>query len=153
MDLHIGRSCAPSAHICQRFLADHARLESLLEGLLAAFEANDREDMAKLWTAFEAGLNAHLDAEERYLIPAFERDYPEEARVILAEHEHIRSRLIELGTQLDLHIVRLTATRAFIDELRAHAANEDRLLYQWSDTHFKDDNRAPILEALVTPSH
>ena len=143
-----------STGICDHFLADHRRLETLLERLLAAFEANDREDIAKLWTAFEAGLLTHLEAEEKHLLPALQKASERDARVLIQEHRHIRTRLEELGVGIDLHIVRLTVARDFIHELRAHAKNEDRMLYKWSDAHLDEPERAAVITALrirVTP--
>jgi len=119
--------------IRERFLAEHQRLEDLLERLLAAFAANDREDIARLWTELESGLSAHLHEEETSLFPAVLRASDRTTRVLVQEHRHIRARLAELGMALDLHAVRLEVARAFIDELRAHARNEDRLLYACAD--------------------
>jgi hypothetical protein len=136
------------ATIRDRFLADHRRLETLLQRLLAAFEANDREDIQSLWTAFESSLLVHLEAEEKHLIPALLRLRERDARTILAEHRHIRGRLAELGTGIDLHIVRSDAARAFVEELRAHARNEDSL-YGWADDRLDESERASLIGALA----
>lgn len=134
--------------IRDRFTADHRRIEALLEKLLAAFEANDREDIQTLWTGFESSLLVHLEAEEKYLIPALLRARERDAHTILAEHRHIRGRLAELGTGIDLHIVRCDAARAFIEELRAHARREDTL-YQWADERLAEAERDSLIGALV----
>ncbi len=139
--------------IRDRFLADHRRLETLLEQLLAAFEANDREVIAKLWTEFDSGLLAHLEAEETYLIPALFWICERDARVLVQEHRHIRTRLAELGVGIDLHVVRLSAARDFVDELRAHARTEDRLLYARlldpaGDARLQEPDRASVIAAL-----
>jgi hypothetical protein len=130
-----------SAPLRDRFLADHVRLEALLEQLLAAFDANDREGIAALWTDFETRLEAHLGAEERLLIPALVRLSERDARVIVQEHRHIRSRLADIGTRLDLHTVRSGEIRDFIDELHAHAQSEARVLYSWADTALDEPER------------
>ncbi len=130
-----------------QFLADHRRLDVVLEQLLASFEANDRDGVARLWTEFESGLLAHLDAEEAHLVPALLRASERDARVILGEHKHIRLRLAELGVGIDLHTVRLESARHFIDELRAHAYNEDRLLYRFADQQGGDHERRSPDEA------
>jgi hemerythrin superfamily protein len=137
------------SRIRERFLADHVQLEELLEEVLRAFEADDRERIASLWNQFDARLLAHLAAEEKYMIPPLLRVDPPGARAILEEHEHIRARLTELGAGVDLHIVRLGTARAFIDELRAHANHEDKVLYQWADAHLGESDRATLLRALV----
>lgn len=144
------RKLAASPSIRDRFFADHRRLETLLEQLLSAFEANDREDMSRLWNDFESGLLAHLEAEETYLIPALERVAESEAHALLQEHERIRKRLTELGVSLDLHTLRFETARVFVDELRAHAATEDRLLYRWAEQNIDLPRRASVLDALST---
>lgn len=146
MDVPAGEMTAP---IRDQFLADHVRLETLFEQLLAAFAANDREDMARLWTDFESGLLAHMQTEETYLIPALQRVSPTNARILIQEHRHIRSRLAELGVALDLHSLRLETARAFVDELRGHAKSEDRLLYQWADERLEHGEKESILKSFA----
>lgn len=132
-----------------RFLEDHQRLQRVLERLLAAFEANDRDEMALTWTDLDIGLRTHLDAEEALLLPALMRVAEDDARTILDEHEVIRNRLIELGVGVDLHIVRLDTARAFAVELAAHAHREEELLYTWGDEHLEQPVRARLFEALA----
>jgi hemerythrin superfamily protein len=134
--------------IREAFLADHRRLEALVDQLLVAFEADDREAIAKLWTQVESGLLAHFEAEETHLIPELLRRSDRGARVIIGEHQHLRARLAELGVGVDLHLVRLEAARHFVDELRAHARNEDRLLYSWADDQLDDDAQLATIGAL-----
>jgi hemerythrin-like domain-containing protein len=143
------QATVPSTLIRDRFLADHQRLDELFARLLGAFEADDRELVASSWTEFESGLLAHIEAEEEFLIPALARSSERDARSILQEHGHIRERLAELGAGVDLHIVRLDAARAFIDELRAHAGHEDALMYRWGDQHLGASERQSLISALV----
>lgn len=140
---------SPGYLVRDRLVQDHARLERTLEQVLAAFEANDRDGVATSWAKFDTELLAHLDVEERFLIPALFRVNERAARTILEEHRHIRTRLTELGAGVDLHIVRLPAARAFIEELRAHARHEDSLLYRWADEHVEDAERELLLNALT----
>jgi hemerythrin-like domain-containing protein len=133
----------------ERLVQDHGRLERTLEQVLAAFEANDQDSVATSWAKFDTELLAHLDAEERFLIPPLFQVNQRAARTILEEHRHIRTRLTELGAGVDLHIVRLGAARAFIEELRAHARHEDRLLYQWADEYVGEADRGLLLNALA----
>jgi hypothetical protein len=137
-----------SSSVRDRFLADHRRIEDLLERLLAAFEANDREDIQRLWTEFESSLLVHLEAEEKFLIPDLLRLRERDALAILAEHKHIRTRLTELGAGIDLHIVRLETARAFVEDLRAHSRREDSL-YEWADTHLAEQERTSLVGALT----
>jgi uncharacterized tellurite resistance protein B-like protein len=143
------QSAVVAAPVRDRFLTDHERLEAVLEQVLAASGANDHEEMSRLWTEFHASLLRHLEAEERHLISALYRVCERDARVLVQEHRHIRTRLIELGAALDLHLVRLNSVRDFIDELRAQAKSEDRLLYQWADAHLDEPGRTSVIDALA----
>ncbi len=137
-----------STKIREQLLSDHKRLERLFDSLIAAFEADDREGVCATWTKFDSELLAHIDVEERYLIPALLRTNEVEARAMLKEHELIRKRLLELGTCVDLHAVRAETARAFIDELRAHAHREDQMLYAWADEHVPESERASLIDSL-----
>jgi hypothetical protein len=143
-------SSAPSSTaIRDRFLADHHDLENLFVRLLAAFETGDREGVAKLWNEFDDRVSRHLDAEERFMIPGLLAARPRDARAILAEHRHIRSRLTELGCGVDLHVVRLETASGFVDELRAHAHHEDDALYRWADDHLAAAEQSALFAALT----
>jgi hemerythrin-like domain-containing protein len=140
-----------SMAVRDRFGADHHELESLFGSVLDAFEANDREGIVQLWNEFDDRLGKHLDAEERFLIPQVFAARPREARTILEEHWHIRSRLVELGCRVDLHTARLETARGFIDDLRAHARHEDEILYQWADGHLPASEQRTLVAALTAP--
>jgi hypothetical protein len=139
----------PSPSIREHLLADHRALEQALERMVAAFEMNDRERIQRAYSAFEPRLLAHMDAEERYILPALLRVDEAEARAILDEHAHIRGRLMELGMGIDLRLVRLDMARDFQDELKAHAEREDALLYRWADQHLEAPDRASLLHAVA----
>ena len=134
--------------IRDRFLADHRRLEELLDRLVNAFEANDREEIQRLWTDLESSLLAHIEAEEKFLIPALLRSREHEARALLRDHENIRTRLCQLGAGIDLHIVRSETARALAEDLRSHARYEDSI-YQWADTELRGAERTSLLAAIA----
>jgi hemerythrin-like domain-containing protein len=138
---------AASAIKC-RFQLDHRKIEDLLWQVLLAFEDGDRESAAAVWSLFDAQLQAHMDAEERHLTPLLMRSNERACRALLEEHKHLRARLVELGTGVDLHVIRLADARTFIDELRAHAASEDKILYELADAQVAPAGRDAIVEAL-----
>jgi hemerythrin-like domain-containing protein len=146
--MHAART-SPAATIRDRFLADHRRLEDLFEQLLDAFESGAREELSPLWTRFESDLGRHMDAEERFLLPAFAAINAKEAAAIRADHQKIRCQLAELGVGVDLHIVRLAVASELVEHLRAHAHREDKLLYQWADEHLDFTGRVSMLAALA----
>lgn len=136
-----------SHSIGKALLDDHEKLEILITRLLDAVAADDRSLMCGLFEEFDAHLAAHFSAEERSLLPALFRSAPTAARTIAHEHRHLRARLMELGTQIELHILRLDTVQSFIDELRAHARHESKLLYQFADESLPDDERREALAA------
>jgi hypothetical protein len=113
-------------------MEDHERLDRLFGRLLDALESN-APDVRDLWTELDDGLLAHMEAEERFMLPSFARIDREEAVALARAHGRIREQLLELGVALDLHCLRLEQARDFIQTLRAHAEREDNLLYRWAD--------------------
>ena len=140
--------------ICDRFLADHQRLEARLEHLLTALAANDHPKASEVWQGLESGLVIHIEAEEARLIPALLVARERDTRVLVQEHRHIRARLSDLGSGFASGSLRQkNSLRDFIDEMRAHARTEDRLLYQWADLHLDDIGRTLAIDALAkTPT-
>lgn len=138
----------PPALLHDVLLADHRRLEGLLERLLAAFVANDNRQMSTLWTELERGLLAHMETEEAQLLGRLEGAFPFVAEAILRDHQRIRQQLAELGIAVDLHAIRLETARAFFDDLRAHSDREELLLYRWADDLLDATERAAIVDGL-----
>ena len=67
---------------------DHSRLDQLLGDLRAAFDADAREDAARLWGELDRGLSAHLEFEERHVLPAFRAVDSTEVEGLLREHSY-----------------------------------------------------------------
>jgi hemerythrin-like domain-containing protein len=133
--------------------ADHAWLAALFERLLAAFQADAREDAARLWTAFDEGLRSHLALEEEHLLPRFARVDPDEAQALLTEHHHIRDKLLRMGIGVDLHLTRDEQVEQFIRELNAHARREDALMYRWTQTELGDPTLRELLRRWFAARH
>jgi hemerythrin-like domain-containing protein len=129
--------------------SDHARLETLFEQLVAAFAADARTDLSPLWATFEAGLQAHLALEERYILPEFEPTLPAEVAALASDHREIRRLLAQLGVGLDLHLVRAEAGIEFIEMLRRHAKREDALMYRWAQSHVAVPDRTTLRAELL----
>lgn len=133
----------------QRLTEDHRRLEALFTSLLNAADGADQPTLQKIWAEFEAGLLAHLDAEEQYLLPHFEKQAPDAVREIRKEHEQIRRLITELGVRTDLHLLRKYAAEELIQTLREHAARETHSLYPWAEQSTNEQDKVIIVEALV----
>jgi hemerythrin superfamily protein len=111
---------------------DHRHLEALFQDLVAASRRGDGAEMRAEWTRFERELTSHLDLEEHEILPAFGRAHLAEAQGLRDEHDAIRAALVELGTELDLHCLRVERVEAFVELLRAHAHREEGTLYPWA---------------------
>jgi len=111
---------------------EHRELDQVFEALLAALQADAREDALQLWAAFDDGLCRHMALEERELLPLLRRVNAPEVEALLKEHDEIRARLTELGVGIDLHAIRTQTVRDFVQQLRRHARREDTLAYRWA---------------------
>ncbi len=131
------------------FPSDHQRVEVLFGRLLAASTANDHEVKSRVWSECSSALIAHLEAEETHLIPSLRRVSERDARVLVQEHQHLRTRLVEIGVAIDARSLRFETVRDFIDELHAHAQSEDRLLHRWVDLPLDEQQLASAAGALV----
>ena len=128
--------------------SDHAGLEALFEELLEEFADGHQREIRSTWTEFERRLLVHFDAEERFILPLFERVNPEETAAVRAEHAQIRKLLGDLGVGVDLHLVRLELARELIDFLRAHAQREEVLLYRWAARELDATARVAVAQEL-----
>lgn len=142
-------SAPPSSPLQRCFHSDHKILERLLERLVAAVEHRSSiHQLKEFWASFENAALTHLEMEETLLMPEFLRSCDRDARSILAEHRHLRSRIAALKASLELGMMSADALRLFGDELHAHAKHEEASLYRWIDTHASLAERARILGML-----
>jgi hemerythrin superfamily protein len=110
----------------------HETLERLAARLVAALAADDRIEIQTLWPEIERKLLAHLEAEERFVLPAFARTDEKEAIELIRQHGKFRELLLELGVAVDLHYARLPRFQLFLAMLREHAQREEALMYRWA---------------------
>jgi hypothetical protein len=113
----------------------HEYLRGLLGRVLTAMEADARTDVVERWNELDHNLLAHMEAEERFVLPVFAHVDQEEALALLREHGQLREQLLQLGIAVDLHCVRYDASREFAELLERHASREASLLYRWADQH------------------
>ena len=111
---------------------DHERLETLAESVLDGVMSGDPATIDAAITSLQTRVGAHLDGEERDLLPGYAAHDPDDAARIVEEHAKIRSALALLDVAADLHLVRANALRAFLVGLRAHATRENAGLYAWA---------------------
>lgn len=114
--------------------ADHDELEKRAAEIIDSIVEGGRSEISDAIAAMRAGILAHLDGEEREIIPAYELHAPDDARSIREEHVAIRKTLDELDIATDLHFLRANVVRDLLAKLRAHAARESTGLYPFALT-------------------
>ena len=114
----------------------HRELDALYTRVLNAMET-DAPDLCALWTELDHRLSAHMEAEERFVLPVFARVDRIEALALIREHGDIRALMLELGIAVDLHELRFEKTRDLVTVLRSHSGREDNLLYRWADQNLE----------------
>lgn len=124
---------------------DHQRFAENLAHLVAAENASDDALVRHEWDALESGVLRHLDCEEMFLLPGFEKEQPAEAAAIRDQHARIRSIFGEIGIALDLHLLGSERVTELRDLLLSHVDLERRSLYVWARS--KADE--PTLRALL----
>jgi hypothetical protein len=122
----------PQTDLFSYMVRSHQALGDLYDQLLEAMEV-DAPNLRELWSQLDRGLISHMEAEERFVLPAFARVDREEAVMLIREHGQIRALLFELGVAIDLHELRYERSCDLVDLLRAHGGREDKLLYRWAD--------------------
>jgi hemerythrin-like domain-containing protein len=115
-----------SQSIREELLEDHARLERQLDALANAAEGASRDELVRVYNAFEQDLRGHMEVEEESLFPLVSDALRAGLR---AEHDGIRAQLDELGLAVELHAVRKPQIDTLIARLKAHAAEENEALY------------------------
>jgi hemerythrin-like domain-containing protein len=131
-------------------LSEHASMERRLERLVASAHMNDWERLRAAWSELEQDLRAHLQGEEEFMLPKFERCDAAGASHIRDEHGQIREQLEALGVELDLHALRDATVEKFVARLREHAAREEQALYAWAQTSLSEQEKSSLLSRLKT---
>ena len=111
-------------------LIEHAHADREIEALTRA--VNGTGDLKRAFIIFEIEILRHFASEERELLIAYEREDPEDAVVILGQHESFRTLLRNMHTKVDhgkfgaadLHEIRIA--------LALHHAHEETRLYPWA---------------------
>lgn len=108
---------------------NHHELEALLRCLAEDVDAPSFGALQATWTAFEASMMRHLDAEERYLLPLLEASHPKLVARARFDHARIRNLITALGVTVELHSARKPAILELIELLRAHSKFEEENIY------------------------
>ena len=133
-------------------LAEHHRdLDRRLASLVAQARENDPIELRAEWSRFERELLRHMEIEETTIVPTFSRRHPLQAADIVADHVAIRSLLLEMGVDLDLHLLRAASVDRLVEMLRSHARREDAVFYRWAQQHVAPEAWRSLERGLANP--
>jgi hypothetical protein len=124
----------------------HDRLQLLLEELLLEEPRAYGPTGQQLWLRFREEFQAHVTAEERWLLPPFLRAEPAEGALLRAEHRELARRVAELDQAFGLHASTAQKTLQLMQLLRAHDRREEQGLYAWSVEHLEELPWAEVRE-------
>lgn len=118
----------------QRFAAErHRGLMSAILALTSTARSEDPRVLATRWRELDGALRDHMAAEERLIMPAYQRSEPEEAEELRNEHARIRGLLDEIGADLRERTLDPTRMSRLVERLQAHEKREDTSMYPWTE--------------------
>lgn len=123
-------------------------MDAMLESIIDAAHAGDREELGRRWDKFEAVILAHIDGEEMFMLPALAQHDPVRARAIHADHQRLRELLARVAIGLDLHVVKEEHMLELRRGLEEHARSEEVDFYRWADETLPPSTLASIRRRL-----
>ena len=144
----------PDRSISDELVADHAQIDALFLVLKKAVEGSINDARAAV-AAFEAPLRAHMDWEEKALVPAVLRAAPVTYRrrtvdALFSDHEDIRCALNTLREEIGA--ARREGARETLEALRVllagHNRDEELGIYADADRSLAPEVREQILKEL-----
>jgi len=112
----------------------HTHLEMLARHVISTFHGEGRSAAQTSFSAFKRQLDAHLDAEETWLLPPFERANPSAYDAILAEHARLRASTDLAAAALDTEQIDEHPLHRLVEILCELCHREEEGLYRWAET-------------------
>lgn len=119
--------------LCAAMRFDHERLEIGARHLLECVLYGRADVVERAFLRFRAEMMAHLEAERRYLLPAFEAERPDSAKRIRDDHVLIHALIATIGEQIARRSVMPAIVRKLVDALHANGQREIAELYPWAE--------------------
>jgi len=133
--------------------ADHDRLDGLMNDIKSLLGNGDSESAAAFFGQFRKGLLKHIDVEESFLFPAFEKasGMSQGGPTEVMRREHVEIKKI-VGEMEDLfgsprpEFKRFDALRtALVGVLSEHNDKEEKILYPMCDRAIDEGGRRDIV--------
>lgn len=132
--------------LCAAMRFDHERLEIGARHLLECVLFGRADVVERAFSRFCREMLAHLEAEQQYMLPAFEREKPEAAKLVRDDHAAIRSLLATIAEQIARRTLAPDTVRKLIEALRVNGAREIADLYPWAETGVPESDSKAALE-------
>jgi hypothetical protein len=132
----------------------HARLETSGRHVLSTLHLEGRAAAQRSFDAFRRELEAHLEAEERWVLPAFARVEPNASEDILTEHGQIREaagaaeRSFDDRTDGPGKAPDERPMHELLELLCEHCRREESNLYRWSETAIGEPESRAVLQKI-----
>jgi hypothetical protein len=100
------------------------------------------------FSAFRRSLEAHLDAEDAWVVPPFGRECPDAAERIRADHAELRARALALAVCFDAGAVEPHLLAELLEILDRHARFEESDFYRWADVAIDEASSRAVLREI-----
>lgn len=134
--------------LCAAMRFDHERLEIGARHLLECVLFGRTDVVERAFISFRGELLAHLEAERRYILPAFEAERPDSAKLIHDDHVLIRALLATIGEQIARRAIMPAIVRKLVEALRANGEREIGELYPWAEHGVGPEESRAALEQI-----
>lgn len=131
---------------------DHEEIDRIFERYQASKDENDAASGA-VFSKFDERLRRHIDWEEEFLFPVFERRAEKQVvgrPTVLMRHEHeqIRMYLDLIYEALDDDEAPCIYENALLTTLEEHNRKEESLLYPWFDRELTEVETQAVLQKI-----
>jgi hypothetical protein len=126
----------------------HARLETLARHVLSTLHGEGRSAAQDSFSAFKREFDAHLEAEETWLLPAFSRANPAACEAIIAEHARLRIVTDLAAAALDTEKIDEQPMHQLLELLCEHCRREESELYRWAETSVDERASRAVLQKI-----
>lgn len=129
-------------------LADHAALEEALQRFCVALSVGSEDEAHALWRNFELDVGSHLRAEEKLILPVFERAYPHHGALLRRHHDELRRALESISVDLSRGLLEVEQVAKLLEVLGHHARHEEVVFYYWARLHLDEKMARRVVEQL-----
>ena len=137
--------CSCSSGLYAALTFHHARLEASARHVLSTLRLEGPDAARKSFASFKRELDAHFEAEETWVLPAFARARPDACAEIRAEHDRVRQgvQAFEQSGETDER-----ALQELLDRLLDLCRFEERDLCKWSETAIGEAESRAVLQKI-----